>query len=232
MRTYPEPPDALEAAAPQLGALGPPLVRLARAQGAWPPVAPARVVDAPAAADWQAGVAAADALVDGGADLVVAAGSSDGGDRALGLLAVLLDLEPVAAVGTAAAPGWAGRVAAVRDGLRAGRPHRADPTRLVAALGVEAVAGLAGVLGQCAVRRTPVLLSGAADVVAAALLAERVGPGTADWLLAGCSPPAGATARALSDLGLVPLLDLRLDRPEGAALALQVLLRGVGLAGG
>ena len=222
-------PDALPASAPPaLGRLGPALLRLAAVQGAWPPRRPARVVHAPLPEGLVAGALAADALADEGADLVVV---GDGGPPgpALALLAVLLDLEPVAAVGTAAVPGWASLVAQVRDGLRAGRSLRAVPEDLLEALGSPTLGGLTALVQQCAVRRTPVLLSGAPGAWAAALLAERRAAGTRDALLAGCSPPPGAPALALAELALVPLLDLQLARPEGADLAVGVLLGAVDL---
>ena len=232
MRTFAvEAPGAPRTAPPALGRLGPWLARLAAAQGSWPPVPPARVGRAPAVRGVDAGSAAADALVDSGVDLLVAAGGGPAGP-ALALLAVLLDLEPVAAVGTASQPGWAALVGAVRDALRAARPHLGDPDELLVVTGADEVAGLAGVLLQAAVRRTPVLLSGAPDVWAAALLAERTAPGTAAWLLAGCSPAGGGAAAAVADLGLEPLLDLRVAGPEGADLALALLLPAVELAGG
>lgn len=232
MRSFPvEAPEAVAAVPPALGRLGPWLARLAAAQGSWPPAVPSRVVPVPAVRGVDAGAQAADRLVDGGADLLVASGSGTAGP-ALALLAVLLDLEPVAAVGTGSVPGWAGLVAEVRAGLRAARPHLGDPDRLLAVTGADEVAGLAGLLLQAAVRRTPVLLSGAADVWAAALLAERTAPGTAGWLLPGCTPGGGGAAAAASELGLEPLLDLRLAGPEGADLALAVLLPAVRLARG
>ena len=230
MRTFAvEPPAAPEAVPPGLGRLGPWLARLAAAQSSWPPAPPARIGRPDAVEGVDAGVDAADRLVDGGADLLVLAGGGPPGP-ALALLAVLLDLEPVAAVGTGSVPGWAGLVGTVRDGLRAARPHLGDPDQLLLVTGAAEVAGLAGVLLQAAVRRTPVLLSGAPDVWAAAVLAERTAPGTAAWLLAGCSPAGGGAAAAVSELGLEPLLDLRVARPEGADLALALLLPAVELA--
>lgn len=225
-----DPPPAAPTVPAALGRLGPPLQRLAGMQGRQLPARPARVVRAPAAAGVEEGARQADALVDTGADLVLAEGGA--GPAGLVVLAALLGLEPVAVVGTAGAPGWAARITAVRDGLRAARPHLHDPGALAAALGGDGLAGLAGLLAQCAVRRTPVLLSGAPDVCGAALLADRLAPGAAGWLLAGCSPATQAACTALSNLGLDPLLDLRLDAPEGAELALGLLLAAVDLAAG
>jgi len=232
-------PEPVGPAPAGLGRLGPTLRRLARQQGAWPPVPPAHVaritVDpartaALSAEDaLEAGAAAADGLVDSGVDLVVAAG---GGTRtpALVLLAALLDRDPVAVTGTTGTVGWAALVGAVRDGLRAARPHLADPPALLAAAGAVEVAELAGLLLECAVRRTPVLLSGAPDVLAAALVAQRVEPAVGDWLLAGCGPGAPAAVTAVRELRLTSLLDLELDDPAGAELALGVLVGAVELA--
>lgn len=208
-------------------------------QGAWPPV-PARHIARPErgagrdegvrAADWDEGMRAADALVDSGSDLVVVAGGGDRGP-ALSVLAALLGLEPAAAVGTSSTAGWSKAVASVRTGLRAARPHLTDVEALLDAVGAGQVAGAAGLLAQCAVRRTPVLLSAAPDALAAAVVAERQAPGTARWLLVGCSPAGGAGPAALADLGVQPVLDLGLDLPEGAELALAVLQTAIPLAG-
>ena len=224
-------PDAplLPASPPAaLGGLGPAVLRLTTVQRAWPPRRPARVVRPGPAHGLEEGAAVADALVDEGADLVVVPGGGPTGP-ALAALAVLLDLEPVGAVGTTAVPGWAALVGQVRDGLRAGRDSRGDPARLLEVLEATELAGLTGTITRCVARRTPVLLSGAADVWAAALLAERRTPGTWTGLLAGCSPPPGAAALARAELGLAPVLDLHLAAPEGAELALGVLLGGIDL---
>ena len=233
--------EAPQRDAPELGRLAPVLRRLAAQQGSWPPVPPAQV--ARVAADparttglstdaaLEAGAAAADRLVDAGVDLVVVGG---GGSRtpALVLLAALLDRDPVAVTGTVGGPGWTALVTDVRDGLRKARPHLADPAALLEALGAGEVAELTGLLLQCAERRTGVLLSGAADVWAAALVAQRVAPYVGSWLVAGCSPATPVTATALAELQLEPVLDLEIDDPAGAELALGVLVGAAGLAAG
>lgn len=228
-------PEPVRGADLSLGRLGAALERLATMQGGWPPH-PARAVrhlvlspDEPG--DLEAGVAQADDLADRGTDLLVLGAS---GDPAPGLVAaaLLLDLEPVQAVGTASAPGWAQLAVAVRDGLRTTRSLVGDPAGLLAALGSPVLARATGLLAQSAARRTPVLLDGSAALAGAALLAERLAPGAPAWWLAGQLPPLPAARAALDDLGLVPLLDLGLDRPEGAALAHAVLGEAVELARG
>jgi nicotinate-nucleotide--dimethylbenzimidazole phosphoribosyltransferase len=221
-----------------LGRLGPALRRLAAAQGAWPPHRPARAREAPyaapdvvgGAAAVAAGREAADRLVDEGIDLVLVDPPARPG--ASTALAALLDLEPVTAVGTAGGAAWAAEVAAVRDGLPAVRALLGDPAGMLVAAGAPELAALAGLLGQCSVRRTPVLLAGTPSALAAAVVAERMQWGSAQWWLAGCSAPTPGGREALAELDLDPLLDLGLAVPGGAALALDVLCGGVDLVRG
>jgi len=230
-------PAHVDGAAPGTGTLQPALQWLARCQSAWPPRVPGsphRIdVDGAGGAGLAAGSARADAAVDAGADLLVVSGS---GDQARGVLvaAVLLDLEPVRAVGTASTADWARTTLAVRDGLREARRHRADPVSLLDVTGAAAVGELAGLLAQAATRRTPVLLDGSSLVAAGALVADRLAPGAAAWWLAGQAPPTPAARAAHTSLRLVPLLDLGLDAPAGADLAFDVLRAAVALvpAGG
>ena len=234
MSRYPvDVPEPVRGADPSLGRLGPPLERLAALQGAWPPAPPrsvrSLVVDEPGTVE--DGVAAADAAADAGVDLLVLGA---GGDPVPGrvVAAALLDLEPVQAVGTATGGDWAARTVGVRDGLRACRGLLGDPVRLLAAAGGPTLPRLAGLLAQSAVRRTPVLLDGSALLTGAALVAERLAPGASAWWLAGQAPVSPAARAALADLHLEPLLDLGLERPEGAAVALAVLQQALELARG
>jgi nicotinate-nucleotide--dimethylbenzimidazole phosphoribosyltransferase len=215
-----------------LGRLGPALAWLGSVQGVWPPVPPSAVrrvvVGDRERGSRAAGSRQADELADGGCDLLVVGAA---GDQVAGLvvLAVLLDIEPVQAVGTAAGLDWARLTTGVRDGLRGVRMHVGDPDGLLKAVGSPALARLTGLLAQSAVRRTPVVLDGAPVTAAAAMLAERVAPGAPAWWLPGQVPPAPAARQGLADLGLTGLLDLGLDRPEGADLARSVLEQAVPL---
>jgi nicotinate-nucleotide--dimethylbenzimidazole phosphoribosyltransferase len=233
-----EAPRPVEGTAPGTGALEPALRWLASCRGEWPPRRPSCVrsvrlgeggpPDAPSSSD--TGRAVADDLVDRGADLLVLGGSGDTTGGLL-VLAVLLDLEPVRAVGTAPGRDWVRQTVAVRDGLRVARTHRDDPAGLLAAVEAGAVAAGAGLLAQAASRRTPVLLDGSVLSAAAALAASLLAPGSPAWWLAGAAPPVPAAAEAYRSLGLRPLLDLGLDGPEGAQIALAVLEQGCDLAG-
>ncbi|MCW2724237.1 MAG: cobT [Frankiales bacterium] len=223
------PPARLVAPPVELGRLGGALGWLAAAQGAWPPRPPraARALDVTTGEGLTAGCAEADALADEGADVLVLEASGDT-DASHVVLCALLDVEPVLAVGTANVPDWAQRLVAVRDGLLAARPHVGDPERLL----TDAVVGrVAGLLAQSAVRRTPVVLGASPVLAAGALAAERLAPGARRWWLAGAKPASTIAGLAFADLALDPLLDLGLTVPGGAALALDLLVRGTELAG-
>ena len=225
-------PGPVPSVDPALGRLGTALGWLSSVQGRWPPVAPAapRGVVVGDGGSREQGQQQADALADGGCDLVLAGAA---GDQVPGLvvLAALLDLEPVQAIGTVPRGDWARLAVGVRDGLRDSRMHVGDPEGLLRVVGHPPLAQLTGLLAQCAARRTPVVLDGAPVTAAAALLAERLAPGAPAWWLAGQVPPTPAARSGLADLGLTGLLDLGLERPEGAQLAWSVLEQALALPG-
>lgn len=223
------PPGERPSVPRELGRLGPALAWLSAAQGVWPPHAPAQVRRVLVTdGSREDGMRQADELADGGCDLVVL---STDADPVPGLVALsaLLDLEPVAAVGTSAGADWAALTTGVRDGLRGARMHVGDPDGLLTTIGSGALAQATGLLAQCAVRRTPVLLDGSATGAAAAVVAERLAPGAPQWWLPGQVPPAPAARQGLADLGLTGLLDLGLGGPAGAEMALGVLLQAIEL---
>jgi nicotinate-nucleotide--dimethylbenzimidazole phosphoribosyltransferase len=180
-----------------------------------------------------AGVAAADAEVDAGADLLVA-GDLPGaalGTAAAAVIAALADVEPVQVIGRGTGLGdqdWTNELVAVRDALRRGRRLAGDPVALLAAMGTPALAALTGFLAQAAVRRTPVILDGAVSA-AAALTARELAPRAVTWWLAGHRSPEPAQRLVLERLRLPPVLDLdmRLGAGTGALLAVPILRAAV-----
>jgi nicotinate-nucleotide--dimethylbenzimidazole phosphoribosyltransferase len=143
------------------------------------------------------------------------------------LVAALLAVEPATVTGTGTgvdARGLARKVEAVRLALAVNRAERLDPLRTLAALGGFEIAFLAGVAAGAARRRSVVLLDGFITG-AAALVAERVSPGTREAMVAAHLSPEPGHRVVLDALELEPLLDLRLRLGEGtgAALALPVL---------
>jgi nicotinate-nucleotide--dimethylbenzimidazole phosphoribosyltransferase len=96
---------------------------------------------------------------------------------------------------------------------------------MVASLGGPEVALLAGVILGAAERRVPVVLDGLVTSVAA-VLAVRAEPAVQSALVAGQLSREQAHHAVLGNLGLEPLLQLRLRSGEGvgACLAAQMLL--------
>ncbi len=103
-----------------------------------------------------------------------------------------------------------------------------DSDAIIAALGGLEFSLLSGAIKQAARRRIPVLLDGFATGVAA-LASVRRDPWVAEFLLAGHRSAEPGHGAVLTELGLEPLLDLRLRLGEasGALLALP-LLQSVG----
>lgn len=151
---------------------------------------------------------------------------------AAALSCVLLGLDPAAAVGLGAGVD-AAILARKRDVVSraVGRARAAhgnsltDPQVLVAALGGPEVALLAGVVLGAADGRVPVILDGLVTSVAA-LLAVRLEPAVQSALIAGQQSRERAHGAVLAELGLEPLLQMRLRAGEGigACLAAQLLI--------
>jgi nicotinate-nucleotide--dimethylbenzimidazole phosphoribosyltransferase len=119
---------------------------------------------------------------------------------------------------------WAHKVDVVRRALERHRPDPADPLGTLAAVGGLEHAALAGYLLGAAALRVPVVLDGVI-AGAAALAAVAFCPDVAGYLVAGHRSTEPGASRALTALGLRPVLDLdlRLGEGSGAVLALPVV---------
>jgi nicotinate-nucleotide--dimethylbenzimidazole phosphoribosyltransferase len=182
----------------------------------------------------EAGRRIADDEVDAGADLLIAGDMGIGNTTAATvLIAALTNTEPVLVVGRGTGiddAGWMRKTAAVRDALYRVHPERFDPVAVLRIGGGADLAAMAGFLAQAAVRRTPVLLDGVV-VTAAALVAERLAPGARGWWQAGHRSTEPAHALALTQLELVPIVDLgmRLGEGTGAAVALPIVRAAIAI---
>ena len=173
-----------------------------------------------------AGLAVAEELIDGGADLLI------GGEMGIG------NTTPSAALIAAAT----GRPAADLIGPGAGEPaegldHKrglveraltragapTDPIELLAELGGLEIGALAGCYVGAADRRCPFVVDGVI-ALAALVVAEGLAPGAASLAVAGHRSTEPAATAALEHLGLVPLLDLGLRLGEGTGATLAVTL--------
>ena len=146
---------------------------------------------------------------------------------AAALLAALTGLPPDAVCGRGTgldAQGLQHKRNMVAAALAANTPERADPLECLRRLGGLELAALCGALLAAAAARRPVLLDGFATAVAA-LTACRLEPALRDYLIAGHRSAEPAHNHVLTELGLEPLLDLRLRLGEasGATLALPLI---------
>lgn len=113
---------------------------------------------------------------------------------------------------------------AVRRALALHAPDPTDPIGVLAAIGGLEIAVLAGITLGAAARRIPVVIDGFITG-AAALVAVRIAPSAADYLIASHQSAEAAHGLMLELLNCKPLmaLDLRLGEGSGAALALPLL---------
>jgi nicotinate-nucleotide--dimethylbenzimidazole phosphoribosyltransferase len=141
------------------------------------------------------------------------------------LIAAFAGAGPAADPGGGTGDGTPGRdVDAVRRALARHHPDPGDPLGVLAAVGGLEHAAIAGYVLGAAALRIPVLLDGV-TACAAALAAVAMAPEAAHYLVAGHRPAEPAASRAMTALGLRPLLDpgLRLGGGAGAALALPLV---------
>lgn len=141
--------------------------------------------------------------------------------------AALLGCDPVAVVGRGTGVDDEGlqiKLAAVRRALQANAIDPEDPVGVLAAVGGFELGVLAGLALGAAASGVPVMLDGFV-VGAAALLAARIAPASTAAMIASHLSPEPGHAIVLGELGLSPLLDLRMRLGEGsgAALGLQLV---------
>ncbi len=184
----------------------------------------------------EAGAALTRELADAGVDCLVLGEIGIGNTTTAAALAAVLGVaEPERLVGRGTGTDHAGiarkravveavlaRVPEIDPGTRS-QPSAPGRTALRHAGGFE-LAALAGAVGEAGRRRLPVVLDGYAASVAA-LCAVRDQPLLAESLFAGHRSAEPAHGLVLDELGLEPLLDLRLRLGEasGALLALPLI---------
>ncbi len=172
-----------------------------------------------------------------GADGLVCLGEVGIGNTtvASALACVLLEMDVDESVGLGAAADSAMVrrkrvvVAAALERSRSAYGKRlCQPEVALAAVGGPEIAFLAGLTVAAAGARAPVVLDGLVTSIAA-LIAVRLEPAVQSVLVAGQRSREVAHGRVLAELGLEPLLQLRLRAGEGvgACLAAQMLLTAV-----
>jgi nicotinate-nucleotide--dimethylbenzimidazole phosphoribosyltransferase len=174
-----------------------------------------------------AGVALAEELADRGVDCLVLGEIGMGNTTTTATLAcALTGAPPAAAVGRGAGMDAAGleRKRQLVANALARHALVAGPAEALAAVGGLELAALAGATGAAARRGLPVILDGYATATAA-LAAVRLAPAVGEALVASHRSAEPGHDIVLGELGLEPLLDLRLRLGEasGALLALPVI---------
>ncbi len=183
---------------------------------------------AESAAAIELGRSIADEEIDSGADLLIPGDMGIGNTTPAAALIGLLtnkDAAQVTGYGTGIDDvAWMRKAGAVRDAMRRGRPHLADPLTLLATVGGADLAAMVGLLLQSSVRRTPVILDGTIST-ACALVVDRIDIRAKSWWLSGHRSTEPAQSLALERLDLDPVVDygLRLGEGTGALLALPIV---------
>jgi nicotinate-nucleotide--dimethylbenzimidazole phosphoribosyltransferase len=174
-----------------------------------------------------AGIALADDLLNRGVDCVVLGEIGIGNTTTTAtLVSALTDTPPERTVGRGTgldAAALAHKRSVVTTALDRHRPFR-DAHAMLAAIGGLELAALTGATTEAARRGVPVILDGYA-VGAAALAATRIAPTVGEVLIASHRSAEPGHELVLAELGLEPLLDLRLRLGEasGALLALPII---------
>ena len=176
----------------------------------------------------EAGARLAAALAEGGADCLVAGEIGIGNTTTTAALAsALTGAPPAVSVGRGTGMDAAGleRKRAVVEAALERHAVRGDDVRgALEALGGLEIVALAGAIHEAVRRRLPVVLDGYATTVAA-LVAVRMDPTVGEGLVASHRSAEPGHDLTLVELGLEPLLDLRLRLGEasGALLALPLI---------
>lgn len=112
----------------------------------------------------------------------------------------------------------------VQRAIELNKPDPLDPLDVLMKVGGLEIAGLVGVILQAAASRCPVVIDGFIST-AAALVAIRMEPEAANYLIASHVSEEQGHALLLHELGLTPMLDLgmRLGEGTGGVLALHLI---------
>jgi nicotinate-nucleotide--dimethylbenzimidazole phosphoribosyltransferase len=127
---------------------------------------------------------------------------------------------------------WHKKVNAIERGLALNRPDSKDPLDVLRKVGGLEIGAIAGLILGAAARRMPFVLDGYI-CTAGALLAHRLHPAAADFIVASHLSAETGHRLMLEALGLTPILDLsmRLGEGTGACIAMGVVEAGVRILG-
>ena len=106
---------------------------------------------------------------------------------------------------------------------------KADALRILETVGGFDIAGLAGVCIGGALYHVPIVLDGVISMVAA-LLAERIVPGTKDYLIPSHKGKEPAMGRLAKELNVEPVIDAKMALGEGTGAVMMFSLLDIALS--
>lgn len=180
------------------------------------------------------GAQVANKLIADGADLLIAGEMGIGNTTPCAALTALFSGRPVAEVTGRGAgldeKGLAQKIRIIEKALALHRPSPERPLEALAALGGLEIAAICGYMLEAAAQGVPVIVDGFI-AGCGALVATRLAPAVADYLMAGHNSVEIGHQVQLKAMGLTPILslDLRLGEGTGAALALQIVRAAVAI---
>lgn len=173
------------------------------------------------------GIDIANDLVASGVTLLATGDMGIGNTTASSAIVSILSRLPVADVvgaGTGMDREGIGRkVKVIERAIATNHPNPGEPLDVLAKVGGLEIAGLTGVILGAAAARVPVLIDGFISG-AAALAAAKLAPLTVNYMFASHQSVEPGHRRALSEVGLCPMLhmDMRLGEGTGAVLAMNL----------
>lgn len=177
------------------------------------------------------GVERAQKAVEDGVDVILGGEMGIGNTTPAAALATVFTGKPAGAVtgpGTGVDPATINhKVAIINRALALHKPTAEDPLGALAAVGGLEIAGLTGLILGTAAARRPFLLDGFI-ATAAALVAVRLAPAAADYLIAAHRSWEPGHQIMLDHLGLTPLVNLRLRLGEGTGAIVGLMLLEAG----
>ncbi|MNZ31953.1 Nicotinate-nucleotide--dimethylbenzimidazole phosphoribosyltransferase [compost metagenome] len=143
------------------------------------------------------------------------------------IVSALTDISPLGSVGRGTGINderLRHKIAVVERALKINEPDPTDPIDVLAKVGGLEIAGLTGVILAAAANHCPVVIDGFISS-AAALLAQRIAPESANYMISSHVSHEQGHASLLQELGLQPMLhmDMRLGEGTGGVLALHLI---------
>ena len=143
------------------------------------------------------------------------------------IASVLLGIEPTETTGRGAgldSAGLARKIAVIERAIEINKPDRNDPLDVLAKLGGFDIAGMAGLFLGGAFYHIPIVIDGAISAVSA-LIAKRIAPDCADYMLASHVSAEPVGKLLLDALGLKPVITagMRLGEGTGGIMLLPLL---------